>query len=168
MTNVNSFNVVVNHSNRRELLREVFMKTAILFAEMSTCARKQVGGVLVKNNRIVSTGFNGAPKGLLHCTDNFLGRDIDLNSEEHKAFSDKYELHCEQNILMECIKNQIITEGAILYLTLSPCSQCAKLIYAAGIKTVYYLEEYDRDKSGIDFLNEVGVMCNKFTFSTGE
>ena len=168
MTNVNSFNVVVTHASRREMLRETFMKTAIMFAEMSTCARKQVGGVLVKNNRIVSTGFNGSPKGLLHCTDNFLGREIDLDSEEHRKFSDKYELHCEQNILIECIKNQILTEGTVLYLTLSPCSQCAKLIYAAGIKAVYYLEKYDRDTSGIDFLNEIGVFCSKFEFVTGE
>ncbi len=161
--NDSSWNEEIIRKRRRKTLEDIFMGAAVAFAEMSTCARVKVGGVLVKNNRIVSTGYNGSPSGVIHCTDFFLGRDVE--KEEHAEFSRKYELHCEQNIIIECLKNQIQTDGSILYVTTSPCSSCAKMLVAAKIKKVFYNEIYDREIDGIDLLNQCGITCQQYKWS---
>lgn len=145
----------------RPHINDVFMKTAILFAAMSTCARIKVGGVLVKEGRIISTGYNGSAPGECHCEDYFENSSI-LSLDDHIEFSRKYELHAEQNIISRCARVGISTEGGILFLTLSPCSQCAKLILASGIKEVYYLEQYDRETDGIKLLQDNGVICEQY------
>lgn len=153
---------------RAAMKEDIFMQTAVLFSRLSTCARLSVGGVLVKNERIVSTGYNGTPSGIIHCKDYFLGVSYEELQEKHADFSHRYELHCEQNILMECLKNQVTTKGAVLYITISPCSYCAKLLIAADIKGVFYLDEYDRDITGIKLLEECGIFCKKYTLYKGE
>jgi dCMP deaminase len=147
----------------RKSLSDIFMETAINFANRSTCTRIKVGAVLVKNDRIVSTGYNGVPKGMIHCEDYF--KENEYTDEKHREFSIKYELHAEQNLLAEALKNNINPEGGKVYLTLSPCGMCAKLLLATGIKEVYYLEEYDRDVSGIELLNSNNIICKKYKFT---
>ena len=131
--------------------KEYYIELAKLTAKLSTCVSKQVGGVLVsKDGRVLMTGYNGTAKGCKHCFDIF---NTNFNRIRHHKWSIENELHCEENILMYCCKNKMGTDNTILYLTLSPCIHCAKLILQSGIKEVYYLEEYDLDKSGIKYLN---------------
>lgn len=146
--------------NRDKMLDKIFMSTALEFSKMSTCKRKNVGAILVKNKRIISTGFNGSPSKIIHCVDYFEGRTPSM--EEHLEFSSRYELHAEQNVLIECMKNCINPEGADLYLTLSPCNSCVKLIIAAGIKNVYYDELYDRETSGLEVLKAKNIGVYQF------
>lgn len=139
---------------------KLFMAVAYLFANRSSCVRKQVGGVLVKDDRIICCGYNGVPHGVEHCDEIFKGLDMSLpeNKAKHKEFSDMHELHCESNILAYCAQNGISTKGTTLYSTLSPCITCAKLIVTCGITKVIYDELYDRPEiSGIDFLEKNGV-----------
>lgn len=137
----------------------LFLDIAKRVAEESTCTRVKVGGVLVKDRRIVSTGWNGVPSGQRHCCEVFNEQDIvkENFSDIHREFSEKNEIHCEANIIGIAAKNGIATEGCILYLTVSPCSQCAKLIIASGIREVIYIEEYDRDTNGLELLKKAGV-----------
>ena len=144
----------------RPSIMSIFMETAKLFATRSTCKRVKVGAVLVKDGRIISTGYNGTPSGVIHCEDHF--EHNEYNSNLHAEFSKKYELHAEQNVLAQALKNGVNIENSMLVQTLSPCSQCSKLILASGIKTVIYLEKYDRDVDGISFLLNNGVKCKQF------
>ena len=123
-------------------------------SKLSTCQSKLVGAVLVKENRILAIGYNGVPSGLKHCCDHEFE-----TREEHSVWSNTHELHAEQNLFCFCAKEGINTNGNIIFVSLSPCIQCAKLIYAAGIKEVYYIEKYDRDTTGLEFLKYVGVKC---------
>jgi dCMP deaminase len=149
----------------RPSLNKIFMQTAELFAQRSTCIRVQVGSILVKNNKIIATGYNGSTKNHIHCTDYF--KDIvDINSKEFKSrhlqFSEEYELHSEINVLLFCAKEGISTNGTTIYITLSPCLSCAKAILVSGIIKVIYKDDYDRDLRGISFLQENGIIVEKF------
>lgn len=146
----------------------LFMRQAADLAEKSTCIRKQVGAILVKDNRPISLGYNGTPKGDAHCCDH--GWDVkELRKllagakvsqeflKQHGEWSKLNELHAERNAILYCARRGIATEGATLYITLSPCHQCAMDILIAGIKRVVYGELYDRETSGIVFLSSRGV-----------
>lgn len=127
---------------------EMFMGMAKLLAERSTCSRAKVGALLVKDNRVISTGYVGAPSGEPHCLD--VGCEIGSNGGCIRT------VHAESNCVAHAAKNGIVTEEAHLYVTLSPCIDCAKLLINAGVKKVFYLEKY-RDTSGIDLLNKRGI-----------
>lgn len=140
-----------------------FLRIAWEYATHSTCTRKQVGALIVKDGRIVSTGFNGTPKGFENCKDKFKNIDwkvLGPNSEigiQHHEFSEKYEVHAEQNALITLIHNETNCDGATLYTTLSPCATCAKMIAQSGITRVVYEEEYDRDLTGVQLLKDMGI-----------
>ena len=148
---------------------------ASLVAGQSTCCRLNVGAVLVKDNRVISIGFNGVPSGQKHCEEHFdeVCKKAGTSKEEyfktkefmdiHGKFSNENELHAEQNAILFAAKNGIATAGATLYVTLSPCINCAKVIVAAGIKTVYYKDLYDRSQDGIVFLAKNGIDCRQLT-----
>ena len=127
----------------------LLMQIAELVAQRSTCNRAQVGAVIARDYRIISTGYGGAPSGLPHCTD--VGCDIDP-----KTGGCIRTVHAEANAIAYAARYGISTAGADLYTTLSPCISCAKLIVAAGICRVYYNEKY-RDASGLDLLTKSGV-----------
>lgn len=129
--------------------QELFMGIAKLLAERSTCKRGRVGALLVKDNRIVSTGYVGAPSGEPHCLE--VGCEIGLNGGCIRT------IHAEVNTIAYAAKEGISTNDTHLYVTLSPCISCAKLLINAGVKKVFYLEKY-RDTSGIDLLNNRGIM----------
>ncbi len=144
---------------------ETFMDVAFAFAEHSTCIRKQVGAVLVKDKRIIATGYNGSPHGIEHCKDKFKNIDFKelttmgspLNLQHHE-FSETYEVHAEANVIAFCAKYETeIGDSCTLYTTLSPCVNCAKLMAQAGIKRVVYAEKYDRNTEGIDLLKKMGI-----------
>ena len=137
-------------------LNNFFMEIAEKFSTLSTCGRLKVGAVITKNNRIISTGYNGVPSGLQHCCEIHKGIDFSIpeNNEKHKQFSAQYELHAEQNAIVEAAKNGIALNGSILYTTVEPCDYCRKLIAQSGIKKVFYRYKYDRNNKESDLIAE--------------
>jgi len=162
----------------RPSLDNVFMETALLFARRSTCCRKQVGAVLVKEKRIIATGYNGSVGNATHCYDYFhkmweeRGSLIDfckwVESEEFKILHfnefSMYEVHAEENVLCFCNRHGILTEGTVLYSTLSPCVACSKRIIQSGIKGLMYLDYYDRPESvgALELLRNNGVQVFQY------
>ena len=123
-------------------MKNFFLKTAYLLGQKSKCVSKQVGAVIAKDKRIISTGYNGTPPGFLNCNEVFNSEDFDR--EKHHKWSKIYEIHGEMNALMFAAKNDIGVEGAEIYTILQPCDDCLKNIIAAAIKKVYYVYPYDR------------------------
>lgn len=121
------------------------MNIALQVAKASYCKRAKVGAILVKNDNIISFGYNGTPSG------------FDNNCEcENEDKTNKDVIHAESNVITKCSKSTYSSEGSTMYLTLSPCYECSKLIIQAGIKEVVYMEEY-RDTSGIDLLKKANI-----------
>lgn len=154
---------------------ETFLKIASTFASRSTCIKRQVGAVLVKDLRILSTGYNGTPSGFFNCEDVFKDKDLNkgvinrgwydsfqgidhVNREciNHHDFSEKYEIHAEQNCIAFAARNGVSTGDCTLYVTTAPCVHCAKLIIAAGIKRVVYKDDY-KSSSGVELLKEAEI-----------
>ena len=126
-----------------------FMKTAKNFAECSTANRLHVGCIAVKDNKIISIGYNGTPNGWSNkCED-----------ENNKTLPEV--LHAESNMLMKLARTTGGAEGSTIFVTHSPCIECAKLIYQSGITAVYYETDY-RNNDGIDFLKKCGVKVVKY------
>ena len=121
-----------------------YLKMAMEWAKLSYCKRKQVGSLIVRNNMIISDGYNGTPSGYTNCCENDEG-------ETHW-----YVLHAEANAILKVAQSTQSADGATLYITLSPCKECSKLIIQAGIKRVVYHVKY-KDTSGIDFLDKYGI-----------
>lgn len=114
------------------------------WAQLSHCERKKVGAIIVKDRMIISDGFNGTPTGFEnHC-------------EDEKGYTKWYVLHAEANAILKVARSTHSCNGATLYITLSPCQQCSKLIHQAGIKRVVYANKY-KDLSGLKFLEKAGV-----------
>ncbi len=124
-----------------------FMNIANEVAKRSTCERAQVGAVIVKEKRILTTGYNGSPRGLPHCSE--VGC---LMDNEHCVRT----LHAEQNAIIQAALHGIITERATIYVTHQPCFLCAKMIINAGLIRIVYDNEYPDDRSR-DFLEQAGV-----------
>jgi dCMP deaminase len=121
-----------------------YLKMAHEWGKLSHCIRKQVGALIVKDRMIISDGFNGTPTGFDNCCE-------DENGET------KWEvLHAEANAILKVAASTQSCKNATLYITLSPCTQCSKLIHQAGIKRVVYAKAY-RDASGLEFLEKAGV-----------
>lgn len=134
---------------------EYFLQLARLVASRSTCLRRQVGAVLVKNERIISTGYNGAPRGLKHCLE--IGC---LREKEGIPSGQRYELcrgvHAEQNAIINAALYGVATEGAIIYCTNQPCIICARMIINAGIIKVVHQGDFN-DQLAVEFLKEAGI-----------
>lgn len=142
---------------RQHKIDLTYIKMARTWADLSHATRKKVGALIVKNNTIIADGYNGTPAGFENeC-------EIAVNNEDgsFKEYKTKwYVLHAESNALAKVAKSTQSSEGATLYVTYSPCTDCSKLILQAGIKRVVYLEEY-RDTSGLDFLRRANVEVKK-------
>jgi len=136
-------------------MHDVFMKTAFLFAEKSKCVSHHVGAVIVKDERIISVGYNGSPPGLPNCCEVFDKDNFDR--AEHSPWSRDNEIHAEMNSLMYATKTNIETEGADIYVTISPCNDCLKNLTASGIKNVYYLYPYDSSQPNPALLKRINV-----------
>lgn len=119
------------------------MEIAHLVKTRATCPRRQVGAVVVKDRRILATGYNGAPSGLPHCPDG--GPDHDWPSGCMRAGHCIRSLHAEQNALLQAAKLGISTEGSTIYVTCQPCNTCAKMLINGGIKTVIFEGDYPDD-----------------------
>lgn len=121
-----------------------YMKMAFEWAQLSHCQRKQVGALIVKDQMIIADGYNGTPSGFPN------------TCEAEDGSTHWYVLHAEANAITKLAKSNNSAQGATLYITLSPCRECAKLIHQAGIVRVVYAEAY-KDESGLLFLNQAGV-----------
>jgi dCMP deaminase len=130
-----------------------YMKTARVFAELSTAKRKHVGAVVVKDDRIISIGYNGMPSGW----DNNCEDEISYPDAHGVTLKTKPEvLHAESNAIAKLAKSTESGDGASMFITCAPCMDCAKMIFQSGIKEVFYGEDY-RDDVGILFLNKCGI-----------
>ena len=132
---------------------EAYMDVAERFAQLSSAQRLQVGAIVVKDDRIISIGYNGMPAGWDNCCEEWNGED-DWGNTILKSKPEV--LHAESNAIAKLAKSPESGEGASIFITHSPCIDCAKLIYQSGIATVYYKNEY-RSTQGIDFLNKSDV-----------
>jgi dCMP deaminase len=143
--------------DKRPSWDEYFMGVAELAAQRSTCLRRHVGAVIVKDRHIVSTGYNGAPRGLVHCGDREGGC---LRQQLGVPSGEKHELcralHAEQNAIIQAASLGQSIENATIYVTNQPCAICAKMIINAGIKRIVVKEGYP-DKLAIEILGEAGL-----------
>jgi dCMP deaminase len=121
-----------------------YLRIATEWGKLSYCKRKQVGAIIVRDKMIISDGYNGTPSGFENCC------------EDEENLTKWYVLHAEANAILKVARSTQSCEGATLYITLSPCKECSKLIHQSGIKRVVYLDEY-KDTSGVDFLRKAGV-----------
>lgn len=150
------------------------METALAFSKLSRCTRAKTGAVIAKDNRVVATGYNGLPpkaddsKSELICPscqgngkrDGWASGTCDT-CQGKGIITNPAVQHAERNSLDFCAKNGLSTNGCTLYVTLSPCIECAKSIITAGIKRVVYLEKY-RKTDSLNFLREYGVIVEKY------
>lgn len=154
--------------------------TALDWAKRSTCVRKQVGAVIfdIDSDRLLAIGYNGTVSGLVHCKElfnsdftpkcsllNYL-KAADTKNNIHHMFSEQYEVHAEQNALLNMIHTGTKKANNMgIICTLEPCINCAKLIVGAGIKHVWYIEKYDRATYDIkQYFKRAGVTCEEFVW----
>ena len=131
-------------SEKKSKYDKAYLRIAKEWGQLSYCKRKQVGAIIVKDRMIISDGFNGTPSGFDNCC------------EDAKGVTKWEVLHAEANAILKVASSTQSAEGATLYITLSPCTECSKLIHQAGIKRVVYAKDY-RDSSGLKFLEKAGV-----------
>ena len=135
---------------------EYFMEIAKLASKRSTCLRRQVGAVLVRDNQILATGYNGSPKGTYHCIDTgeCMRQKLGIPSGQ------RHELcraaHAEMNAVAQCASHGTSCNGATVYVTATPCSLCTKILINSGIKKIVALEYYP-DKMGLELTAEAGI-----------
>jgi dCMP deaminase len=141
----------------RPELDDYFMEIAKVVASRSTCLRRKAGAVLVKDKRILSTGYNGVPKGLPHCEDTGCPR-ADYPSGTHHELCRA--VHSEQNAIVQAAIHGVSIEGATLYCTLQPCIICTKMLINAGIRRVVFREDYPDDGLLI-FFKQAGIPVEK-------
>lgn len=142
------------------------MDLASNLANRSHCVKIKVGAVLTKDTRIVSLGYNGPPAGTHNCDEQWPAVGCPRDSKGSCSLA----LHAEQNAILYAAKNNVAIEGSTLYVTLSPCIACARIIFTTGIKKVYFLNSYAEYKGlavdeGVEFLRKFGVIVEKFTLS---
>lgn len=136
-----------------------FINIASELATASKCVSKQVGAVIVKDGRILSTGYNGTPAKYTNCNDHWEGE----YTSEHHEWSKTYEIHAEMNAIIWAARKGISIEGATIYVTLEPCSECSKNLIASGILRIVYAKEYEHTNSNTisKFIKDNGVIIEK-------
>ena len=147
---------------------DIFMELAVNLARRSHCIKAQVGAVLAKETRIISIGYNGPPAGTHNCDEEF----PDVGCPRDSKGSCSLALHAEQNAILYAAKNGSVIEGATIYVTLSPCIACARIIYSMKISRVVYLHSYAEYKGilsdeGVDFLTKFGVTTERYVPTPG-
>lgn len=145
---------------------DAYMKVASVFADLSHAKRLHVGAIVVKDDRIISIGYNGMPSGWDNCCEDSVEcnlREAEFIEGNNKGFKLKTKpevLHAESNAIAKLAKSNESGDGADIFITHSPCIECAKLIYQSGIRRVFYGDNY-RDDAGIRFLKASGVEVHK-------
>ena len=132
------------NNNKQKKYDIAYIKMALEWAKLSYCKRRQVGALIVKDRMIISDGYNGTPTGFENIC------------EDDENYTKWYVLHAEANAIMKVAASTQSSQGATLYITLSPCKECSKLIFQSGIKRVVYYKAY-KDLSGLEFLKKAGI-----------
>lgn len=131
--------------NKKQLKYDIaYLRMALEWSKLSHCKRKQVGALIVKDKMIISDGYNGTPSGFKN------------DCEDEEGYTKWYVLHAEANAILKVASSTQACKGATLYITMSPCQGCSKLIHQAGITRLVYHNEY-KDTSGVRFLEKAGV-----------
>ncbi|MCK4571365.1 cytidine/deoxycytidylate deaminase family protein [candidate division WOR-3 bacterium] len=140
---------------------EYFMRITELVASRATCLRRKVGAVLVRNKRILTTGYNGPPSGITHCEQRggCIRDELKIPSGERMELSRA--IHAEQNAIIQAAKVGISIEESTLYVTTHPCFTCSKMLINAGVKKIIYKEGYP-DSFAMEILKEAGVLVVQF------
>ncbi len=131
---------------------KAYLQMAVIWGELSYCERKKVGALIVKDRMIISDGYNGTPSGFENIC------------EDDDHITKWYVLHAEANAILKVAASTQSCKGATLYITLSPCKECSKLIHQSGIKRVVYKKAYS-DTSGLDFLKRAGIELTHIPFN---
>ena len=147
---------------------DIYMELAVNLAMRSHCIKRHVGAVLTKDTRIISIGYNGPPSGTHNCDEEWPATGCPRDSKGGCSLA----IHAEQNAILYAVRNSSSVDGATLYVTLSPCLACARIIYSMGIRKVIYLKSYAEHKGlesdeGVDFLARFGVEVVRYHGSPG-
>lgn len=143
--------------NKRPTWDEYFMLQAILISSRSTCNRLNVGAIITSDNQIIASGYNGSPKGEVHCKDEGC-----LLEEGHCIRA----IHAEINAISQCARLNSSTIGATMYVTHFPCVKCMPVIIQSGIKTIKYLSDYKNHPYSEQLIKNAGVNCEKINVNT--
>jgi len=138
---------------------EYFLEIAQVVSGRSTCLRRQVGALVVKDKRILATGYNGAPRNLAHCLDVGCLRE-EAGAESGHVHELCRGLHAEQNAIIQAAMHGVSIDGGVLYSTHQPCVLCTKMMINAGLEAIYYLEPYP-DELAERLLSEAGILSKK-------
>ena len=146
---------------------DIYMELAVNLSKRSHCIKRQVGAVLTKDTRIISIGYNGPPAGTHNCDEEWPGEGCPRDSKGSCSLA----LHAEQNAIVYAVRNRTSIEESTLYVTLSPCIACARIIYSVGISKVIFLDSYAEYKGiksdeGVDFLRKFGVQVHRYDKSS--
>lgn len=138
------------------------MQAAEVYAKLSTARRLQVGAIIVKDDRIISIGYNGMPSGWDNNCEDEIGHvlDNDGNIVETRLKTKPEVLHAEANAIAKVARSSESAENSVLFVTHAPCIECAKLIYQSGVSKVYFKHQY-RDQSGLTFLNKASIITEQ-------
>ena len=147
----------------RPAFDDIYMELAVNLAKRSHCIKRHVGAVLTKDTRIISIGYNGPPSGTHNCDEEYPQIGCPRDSKGGCSLA----IHAEQNAILYAVKNKSSVEGATLYITLSPCLACARIIFTTGIRRVIYLNSYAEHKGiasdeGVEFLVKFGVGVERY------
>lgn len=141
---------------------KVYLKMCQDLSNISKCAKHKVGALILKNDRIISNGLNGSPKGFTNCCDKFHG--IDTHSEPgkslHRDWAEKFEIHAEMNAILYANRCGTNLEDSILYCNLEPCYNCLKHAVTVGIKEIYYANKHKSNlesQEALDLINQLGI-----------
>ena len=149
-------------SEKRPSWDEYFLSITKQVATRSTCLRRKVGAIIVKDKRILTTGYNGAPKGIRNCLErgNCLREELGVPSGQRHEICRA--LHAEQNAIIQAAYHGVNISGSVIYTTTQPCVLCAKMIINSGIKKIYYFVDY-ADDLALELLGEAGVELVKLS-----
>ena len=138
-----------------------YLDIAETVLERATCLRRVYGAIIVKNDEIISTGYNGAPRGRRNCVDMGYCTRERLQVPRGERYELCRSVHAEANAITKVAKSANNCDGSTLYITAAPCIECSKLIIQAGIKRVVYADDY-RSEEGLDLLRRVGIECVQY------
>ena len=140
---------------------DYYLDIADAVLNRSTCMRRKYGAIIVRNDEILSTGYNGAPRGRRNCTDVGMCMRETLGIPSGERYELCRSVHAEANAITKVAKSANNCDGSTLYITAAPCIECSKLIIQAGIKRVVYADDY-RSEEGLDLLRRVGIECVQY------
>ena len=152
----------------RPAFDDIYMELAVNLATRSHCIMRHVGAVLTRDTRIISIGYNGPPSGTHNCDEEWPRDGCPRDSKGGCSLA----IHAEQNAILYAVKNKTSVEGATLYVTLSPCLACARIIYSMGIRRVIFFNSYAEHKGiasdeGVEFLQKFGVQVDRYAGAPG-